>query len=165
MSIYYVKRYSLWCLDIKVDGRRLQTSAADKQVLERMQSIIQSNKLPYNKAKRLAKDYKQNKIPAGYIGHQYLFPGIGYRIILAYSNGDGFIHTYYDNPKDAWRDTRIQERIAVAGVQYADYDAYCLTVESGRPWTLMGMTILHCKISKRGNISVVKNKACIMKDN
>lgn len=74
MSIYYVKRYNLWCLDIKVDGQRLQTSAADKQVLERMQSIIQTNKLPYIKAKRLAKDYKQNKIPAGYIGHQYLCP-------------------------------------------------------------------------------------------
>ena len=151
MSIYYVKRYSLWCLDIKVDGRRLQTSAADKQVLERMQFIIQTNKLPYNKAKRLAKDYKQNKISAGYIGHQYLCPDIGYRIISAYSKGDGFIHTYYDNLKDAWRDPRIQERISVAGVQYADYETYCQTVDSGKLWTLMGMTILHCKINKKRN--------------
>jgi hypothetical protein len=162
MSIYYDKRNNRWCLDINVDGQQLHTSAADTQVLERMRSIIQTNKLPYNKAKRLAEDYKQNKIHSGYIGHQYLCPDLGYRIILAYGNGDGFIHTYYDNLKDAWQDPRIQERLAGVSVQYTDYDTYCRTVDSGKPWTLMGLTILRCKICRRGNIRIVRNQARTM---
>lgn len=148
-------------MDLRLRDKRLQTSAVDKYVLERMQYIIKANSLSYDKAKTLASDYKVGKIPAGYIGHKYLNPAPGYRIISAYSKGNGFIHTYYATAEDAWNDPRIQSNIAAVGIQYADYDTYFHTVKCGRPWTIMGLTILQCKISTHGNIRIIKNEAFI----
>jgi hypothetical protein len=145
-------------MDIKVNDKRLQVHSPERQPLVRMQTIIRNNQLTYHKAKKLASDYQQGLIPAaGYIGHKYLPREIGYRIISAYGGGDGFINTHYPTAAEAWQDPRIQSRIAIAGVQYADYDSYLNTVDSGRPWSLLGLTILHCRITVHGNILIVKN--------
>jgi len=134
-------------------------TGSDRQALLRMRSIICSNNLSYIKAKLLASDYKAGKIPPGYIGHKYLCHDIGYRIITAYGNGDGFICGYYTTPKDAWQDPRIQSRIKEAGVQqYGDYTKSLATVDAGRPWQICIYTILRCHITVRGNILAVKKK-------
>lgn len=121
-----------------------------------MQKIIRNNHLPYDNAKRLAVDFNAGKIPPGYIGHQYFCPEVGYRLITSYTNGDGFISNYYPTAIEAWEDSRIQSRIATAGVPYTDYDTYVNMVNGGHPWTLMGLTILRCRITVRGNLLAVK---------
>lgn len=156
MSIYYDNRSHKWCMDIRIGVKRLQVHNREQQPLLRMETIIRNNHLPYDRAKRLAVDFNADKIPAGYIGHKYLCPDTGYRLLIAYTNGDGFISKYYPTAAEAWQDPRIQSRIATTGVQYADYDTYIRTVDSGKPWTLMGLAILHCRITVRGNLRIVK---------
>ncbi len=156
MSVYYDKRSHNWCMDIRFANKRIQIHSPEQQLLVRMQSIIKTNKLTYDMSKKLATDYRHGLIPAGYIGHKYLPKEIGYRIISSYGGGDGFICTCYPTALEAWKDSRIQSRIATAGVQYADYDTYLHTVDGGHPWTLLGLTILRCRITVRGNLSAVK---------
>jgi hypothetical protein len=143
-------------MDIRISDKRLQTHSPEEKLLVRMKSIIKNNRLTYDISKKLTTDYRHGLIPAGYIGHKYLPKEIGYRIISSYGNGDGFICRCYPTALEAWNDLRIQSYITTAGVQYADYDTYLHTVDGGHPWTLMGLTILHCRITVRGKLLAVK---------
>ncbi len=156
MSVYYDKRSRNWCMDIRFGNKSLQIHSSEQQLLLRMQSIIKNNRLTYDMSKKLVTDYKHGLIPAGYIGHKYLPQEIGYRIISSYGNGDGFICRCHLTALEAWKDPRIQSHITIVGGTYADYDTYLHTVNVGHPWTIMGLTILRCRITVRGNLLAVK---------
>lgn len=151
-SIYYYKRRKRWCLEIKIEGRKLFTSCKDRQPLERMCTIIKNNQMPYSMVKNLMTDFRAKNI-THYVGHKYLYPGLGYRIILGYSNFDGFICSFYNMPTEAYNDWRIQSRIAKLGF-IQGYDCVnCLnSLETKGIWSISCLTILYCKISKKGNI-------------
>lgn len=160
--IYYSKPRKRWRLETEVDGRCLCASAPDRCTLERMQAIIKNNHLSYEMAKKLTNDYRWNKIPPGYIGHQYFYPGPAYRLVQGYINGsdnfNGFICTHYDKAEDAYYDTRIQTRLAQldSGLQGYDYESYAKSLAIKGYWTIAGITICYSKVNKHGFIRTIK---------
>ena len=155
-SIYYDKRHTRWCLDTKIEGRRLFTSCRELQPLERMDAIIKNNHMTYYKAKSLMTEFKQNKI-THYVGHQYLYSEPAYRIILGYKNGDGFICKHFHTLEDAYNDERIQARIVEIGnLRGFDFGDCIASLKSTGIWRISYMVILYCRISKNGNIRPIK---------
>lgn len=159
MSVYYDKTRHRYRLDLRYNGYRIAATNKSNQPLERMQSIILSNNMPYDKAKMLVTDYKKGLIPPGYIGHKYFCSDVGYRIMTSYNNFDGYICKYYQTAEEAWNDPRIQSCLKTAnGQKHGDYNKYLATVDSGRPWNICVYTILRCRLTVHGSILATKKR-------
>jgi len=130
--------------------------SSDFLFLARLGRVINYNQMPYNKAQKLCNTVSNGNIPMGSLPFCYLYPGLAYRVVLAYRSDSGVVCAHYLTPQEAYNSPLIQSEIAEAyeknGYKY-DYNQFLLAMERGKPYTILRCTIVYGRITNRGHLS------------